>query len=92
MSGNVGGDPAAMTGGAKSLHGAGGKIEEAGRGLAHAVAQASGSAGYADLAGALRRLGAATGTAIEDLGTQTKIGAALAEAAAQDVVAASGGH
>jgi hypothetical protein len=92
MSGYVGGDPAAMTGGAKSLHRAGSRIEEAGRGLVDAAAQASGGAGYADLAGAISRLGAAAGTAIEDLGTQTRIGAAIAESAAQDVVAAAGGH
>lgn len=92
MSGYVGGDPATMTDGAKTLHEAGGKVEEAGQGLTHVTTRAAGHSGYAHLAAALRRIGAAAGTAVEDLGTQAKIAAALAESAAHDITAATGGH
>lgn len=89
--GFVGGDPDAMTGGARTLHIAGGKVEDAGRELTRAMATGSGSAGYADLAAALERLGAAVGTAVEDTGSQAQIAAALAEAAAGDIERATSG-
>lgn len=92
MSGYVGGDPTAMTGGARTLHRTGTQVEQAGRAVAAAATQAAGGAGYGDLAGALRRLGATAGTAIEDLGTQTKVAAALADAASHDMVTATGGR
>ena len=88
MGGFVGGDPQAMGTGARALHRTGGRIQDIGRGLAQV--QGSG-AGYADLSTAVRRLGAAVGTAVEDTGTQTTIAAALADAAAQDIDTAGGG-
>ena len=87
MSGFVGGDPQEMTEGSRALHRTGGRIEDAGG----ALRDISGSsAGHEGLSTAIRRLGAAVGTAVEDTGTQTKIAAALADSAAQDIHAAAG--
>ncbi|WP_022924623.1 hypothetical protein [Serinicoccus marinus] len=87
MSGFVGGDPQEMTEGSRALHRTGGRIEDAGG----ALRDISGSsAGHEVLSTAIRRLGAAVGTAVEDTGTQTKIAAALADAAAQDIHAVAG--
>ncbi|WP_298746297.1 hypothetical protein [uncultured Serinicoccus sp.] len=88
MGGFVGGDPQEMGAGARALHRTGGRIQDIGRGLAQV--QGSG-AGYADLSTAVRRLGSAVGTAVEDTGTQTTIAAALADAAAEDIDTAGGG-
>ncbi|MFT4083019.1 MAG: hypothetical protein QM638_10565 [Nocardioides sp.] len=89
MSSYVGGDPESMTGGARSIHTAAGKVEGIGRAIASATSDAA--AGYHDLTVALKRIGAATSTAVEDLGTQTKIAAALADSAAHDITVATGG-
>ncbi|WP_298885186.1 hypothetical protein [uncultured Serinicoccus sp.] len=88
VGGFVGGDPAQMGAGARALHRTGGRVEEIGRGLAQLPASGT---GYADLSTAVRRLGSAVGTAVEDTGTQTTIAAALADAAAQDIDTAGGG-
>lgn len=88
MGGFVGGDPADMSAGARALLRTGERVEDIGRGLAQV--QGSG-AGYDDLSTAIRRLGAAVGTAVEDTGTQTTIAAGLADAAAQDIDSAGDG-
>ncbi|MFK5689233.1 hypothetical protein ACI3EY_06160 [Ornithinimicrobium sp. LYQ92] len=87
MGGFVGGDPQAMGESARALHRTGGRVEDIGRGLTEVQGSA---AGYADLSTAIRRLGAAVGTAVEDTGTQTTIAAGLADAAAQDIDSAGG--
>lgn len=89
--GNVGGDPADMTGGAAKLTTAAAKVHDTGPALGRLTIGASGSAGYPDLEQALTRFGAAVGSSLEDLGTQCQLAAQLAQNAAHDLVLATGG-
>ena len=89
--GNVGGNPAEMTGGAAKLTSAAAKVHDTGPALGQLAAGASGSAGYPDLASALNRFGAAVGSSLEDVGTQCQLAAQLAQNAAHDLVRATGG-
>lgn len=88
---NVGGDPAQMTGGAAELTTSGTVIEQTAAAISSEASSSSGAAGYSDLAGAISRLGAGLGASVEDVGSQCRLAAQLAENAADDLVSATGG-
>jgi hypothetical protein len=87
---NVGGDPSAMTGGAKDLNRSGGIVHDMGPHLRTQVTGAAGAAGEESLAGALRRFGAAWSEVATDTGTQVLAASQLAANAAADLDAAGG--
>lgn len=89
--GNVGGDPAKMHGGAATLSSSADKVTAAGTGAIAKANAAAGAAGEAELSAAARRLGAAIGTSLEDLGTQVRLASQLASSAAHDLTDATGG-
>jgi hypothetical protein len=90
--GNVGGDPSAMSGGAKDLHTSGATIHAMGPHLGTQASGAAGAAGEETLAGSLRRFGAAWSEVLTDTGTQILAASQLAANAAADLDAAAGGH
>jgi hypothetical protein len=87
---NVGGDPSAMTGGAKDLNRSGGTVQAMGPHLRTRTGSAAGAAGEESLAGALRRFGAAWAEVLADTGTQILAASQLAANAAADLDAAGG--
>lgn len=89
--GNVGGDPAAMTGGAKDLHAAGTAVHAMQGHLSAQAAKAAGAVGEDVLAEAVRRFGAAWAAVVGDTGTQVLAASQLAANAAADLTAAGSG-
>jgi hypothetical protein len=89
--GNVGGDPAAMTGGAKDLHTAGTAVHAMQEHASGQAAKAAGSVGDAGLAEAVRRFGAGWSAVLGDTGTQILAASQLAANAAADLTAATTG-
>lgn len=89
--GNVGGDPAAMSGGAKDLHAAGTAVHAMQGHASGQAGKAAGAVGDGDLAGAVRRFGAAWSEVLGDTGTQILAASQLAANAAADLTAASSG-
>jgi hypothetical protein len=90
--GNVGGDPAQMTGGAQTLHASGSALREMRHPLDSQCARIAGAAGHPGLASAVSRFGAAWSEVLFDTGTQALVASQLAAAAAADLTAATGGH
>lgn len=90
--GNVGGDPAQMTGGARTLHRSGVSLRSMEKGVSGAVHSAEGAAGEAVLSGALSRFGAGLANFVSDTGTQVEAAAQLASNAAQDLNTVGGAH
>ncbi|HEX2895309.1 MAG TPA: hypothetical protein VHO29_15020 [Marmoricola sp.] len=88
--GNVGGDPASMSGGALTIHQAATKFKAARHALVSAARDAAGSAGSQDLAAAAERVAAALGTVVEDTGAQIDLAGRLAANAAEDLRRAGG--
>ena len=89
--GNVGGDPAAMAGGAKDLHAAGQAVHAMEGHLSGQTGKAAGAVGDGALADAVSRFGAAWSTVLGDTGTQVLAASQLAANAAADLTAAGGG-
>ena len=89
--GNVGGDPAAMTGGAKDLHTAGTAVHAMEGHASGQAAKAAGAVGEPVLAEAVRRFGSAWSAVLGDTGTQVLAASQLAANAAADLTAATGG-
>lgn len=89
--GNVGGDPASMSGGALTIHQAAAKFKAARDALVSSAHGAADAAGAEDLAASARRLAAALGTVLEDSATQIDLASRLAASASEDLRRA-GGH
>lgn len=89
--GNVGGDPAGMTGGALALHKAAGAVSSAHSAISGDGAKVAGAVGDSGLSGAVSRFTAAWSTMLTDTGTQLSAAAQLASNAAADLTTA-GGH
>jgi hypothetical protein len=90
--GNVGGDPARMTGGAKDLHASGIALQQMGPPLRSQGSAVAGAVGDATLSTAVSRFGAAWAAVVDDTGTQTVVAGQLAANAATDLTRATGGH
>lgn len=86
----VGGDPASMTGGARTLSRASRHIGSAKMGVAEATSRAASGSGHESLSASLNRWGAVLAAAAEDTGTQAGIAAGLADYAAADLERAMG--
>jgi hypothetical protein len=90
MSGGVGGTPETISAGARQLSGAARAVGATGKGISSAGGQAAGAAGDGRIAAAVERFAAAWSRTTEDVGTELRAAALLANNAAEDLAVAGG--
>jgi len=88
--GNVGGDPASMSGGALTIHQAAANFKATHHDVSAGVHAAAAAAGADNVAASARRLAAALGAVLDDTAVQVDLTSRLAANAAEDLRRAGG--